>query len=97
MRVRTCQVEQLREQRAAGGLALDAGLGHAGRLQHDVAILVIDARGALSQGLRRLRVRKDKTDMSVHSGRQAVFHQLPLLAWAPCPHALQGPSGKYLP
>ena len=52
----TCKVEQLGEEGAAGGLALNACLSHALSLQHHVPILLIDALRTLSQGLCHLRV-----------------------------------------
>lgn len=51
----TCKVEDFGEEGAAGGLALDAGLSHAGSLQHHVAILLIDALRTLSERLRHLQ------------------------------------------
>ena len=47
----TCEVEELRKEGAAGGLALNAGLGHALCLQHHIAVLLIDALRAFSQRL----------------------------------------------
>lgn len=50
----TCEVQELGEEGPAGGLALDAGLGHAGSLQHHVPVFLIDTLCALPQCLTHL-------------------------------------------
>ena len=61
---RACQVEQLGEERAAGGLALDAGLGHAGHVQHHVAVLLVDALRAIAQRRGHLALTQTKLNAS---------------------------------
>ena len=87
---RTGQVEQLGEQRAAGGLALDARLGHAGRLQHHVAEFLVDALCALAQRLRHLAPQQERQPRLSAYASPLSNRQRPLLL----PHAQDMREGR---